>query len=67
MDRIECEQELIEKAIELAAIYRKYRPNGFYLSIGIIDDHIDIHNQYFKSDKDFPICIRRKAIKKEAK
>ena len=56
-ERDACEEAILKRLLEIRKIYRKYNPNGRYLtmSFGHNDDHITVNNAHWGNDKDFPI------------
>lgn len=57
MDRRECEKLIYKKIEEIREIYRKYNPDGTYISIQINDDAVDdeyiqFNNRHWKGGED---------------
>lgn len=51
----QCERVLIELLSEAYNCYKRYYPNGDYLSVAFINDGLTIFNEYWERDEDFPI------------
>ena len=55
MNKIQCEHKILLKLAEIGEIYHKYNPDGKYLSMAIVDGHMDVTNSYNGADKEHQI------------
>lgn len=59
MNKVECEQLLIQKLLEIQKIYKEYHPDGDYLTLHISNIAISINNAHWAGgkDSDHPINV----------
>ena len=57
MKRKECEKKIIDLMIQIRDVYRKYDPDGEYLSLAIMDNTLMANNLCYTDDADHPVDI----------
>lgn len=57
MTRTEFESGLLERLSDLRNFYRKYHPEGNYLSILITGKGLAANNEYWDKDKHMPVDV----------
>lgn len=50
--RIQIENKLIMKALDLYQVYKEYNPNGDYLSLSFLNGYVNMFNEHWENDKD---------------
>lgn len=55
LTRAECESEILKRCEAINKIYKRYNPDGAYLSIGIIDGRVSVNNEYWGADSGAPL------------
>jgi len=58
MNRIEAENAVADKLIELIKVYHEYNPDGRYLTMAFIDGSIQCWNDYSEKDILRPLEFR---------
>jgi hypothetical protein len=60
MDRIECENRIVELLREIESVYKQYNPDGKYLAMFINGDTVTANNQYWVGgdDSELPLFVR---------
>ena len=62
MSRKQCEDEIERLCGKIRQVYRQYNPEGWYLSVCIIGHDLEVHNQYWKADKAYPLDMRKRHV-----
>lgn len=57
MKRKECEKQIRDLMIQIREVYRKYDPDGKYLSLAIMDNTLMANNMCYTDDADHPVDI----------
>lgn len=61
MNRLEIEQKIMDKFIEILNLYEQYNPEGEYLTVTFRKHksykRISGNNSYWKEDENFPISF----------
>ena len=58
MEREECQKQIRDLMIKIRDVYRKYNPDGKYLSMFIYGDNLEdlmVNNTHWKEDADRPL------------
>ena len=50
MNKVECEQQIKEKLLEIKDIYTQYNPKGDYLTLTVFDDSLHFWNKYYDEE-----------------
>lgn len=55
LTRKQCEDAILKRMIEIQQLYKRYHPNGDYLSIAIHNDIMYANNAHWEKDKEHPL------------
>lgn len=55
MTRLQAENAIIDKLVEIVEIYHDYNPEGSYLSMSFVNGTVDVNNSYQMDDKKKPM------------
>ena len=55
LKRNECEEQILELLEEIKQVYRRYNPDGEYLTMVISGTHISANNAYWEKDSKRPL------------
>ena len=55
LTRKQCENAILRRLEEIRRLYKRYNPDGDYLSISINNDIICVNNEHWAADKEHPL------------
>lgn len=56
LSREACEKEILDRLLAIQQLYKRYNPNGDYLSMHIHNDYISANNAHWENpDKEKPL------------